>query len=204
MSNLLTLDQIETSASTRLSTGIPLLNLLFGETYVGPSEEDYDYGMVEGSLVMLAGAAGCGKSRLSIDIASKINKRGNKVLYFLLEANLSDFKGWTKDKVTKPELFLASDETDLDEQVAIIYEHRPKFVVVDSVNKYDVHHSKIKGVIDTLQECARKTGAVIFLIGQLDTKSSQMQVRGSQDWVYLPDVVLHAYKRQLSFKVTSC
>ena len=41
---------------------------------------------------------------------------------------------------------------------------------------------------------------IILMIGQLDKKGNKMMVRGSQDWTFLPDVVLLVYKDAMSEK----
>lgn len=198
--NVFSLDNIQIHPTDRISTGFAMLDVLLGRTG-DINDPDSSYGAVRGTQILLAGASGCGKSRLSIDIASNMNYDGLKVLYFQLEANLSDFKAWTKGKIANTSNFFVSEEKDYKKQADIIKELKPDIVIVDSVNKYEVHHSKVGEVVDTLQGAAREVYCVNFLIGQLDMKGGKkMEVRGSQDWVFLVDVVLHAYKHEISFK----
>lgn len=201
MINAITFDKIESVPTSRISTGFVLLDIMLGRTG-NTLDPDVSYGAVRGSQIMLAGSSGCGKSRLAIDIAANVNYDGFKVLYFQLEASLGDFRVWAKNKIKNTDTFFVSEERDYKKQAEIIRLIKPDLVVIDSVNKYEVHHSKVGEVVDTLQGAARDTNCVNLMIGQLDMKGggTKMEVRGSQNWVFLPDVILHAYKNKLSFK----
>jgi len=188
MTNVSTIDQIKKNNIKRISTGFLNLDFMLGE-----SKNDLllpEVGIAEGSLLILAGSAGCGKSRLSLNIATNINRMGYKILVFEAEAPLHQLKDWISGNIENPKEFFVSDEIDYKNQIALIEKYNPDFVVIDSVNMYDVHHSKIKQLISDLQNCAKKNNTAIWMIGQLDTNSNNPKIRGSQDWVYLPDVVL--------------
>jgi len=197
--NVLPLNEIKSEGILRVSTGIFLLDRIFG-TDGEMGAKDFQAGPAKGSLVMLAGEAGAGKSRLAIEIGTNINARGGSVVTFQLEVSPSDYKSWTKDKVQHPEKFYVSPERNHREQIEIIKALKPTLVIVDSVNRYDVHYNGVAELIDELQACARETGTIILLIGQLDKKGNKMMVRGSQDWTFLPDVVVNVYRELKSEK----
>lgn len=187
--NVLSLNEIESEGIIRVSTGINSLDKI-----LGVNQDNKASGMAKGSLIMLAGQAGAGKSRLAIEVATNLNKKGSSTLTFQLEATPSDYKAWTKNKVTNPSNFFVSDERNHVKQIEIIKHVKPEFVIVDSVNRYDCSYNEVASLIDDLQSCARETGTIILMIGQLDKKGNKMMVRGSQDWTFLPDVVLLVYK----------
>ena len=192
--NVLPLNEIKSEGIVRTSTGMPELDKILGIS------EDGTSGMADGSLIMLAGTAGTGKSRLAIEIGTNLNRVGHSTLTFQLEVTPSDFKGWTKNKVANPSNFFVSPERDRRKQIEIIKNIRPKFVIVDSVNRYDVSYNEVAELIDEIQDCARETGAIVLMIGQLDKKGNKMMVRGSQDWTFLPDVVVLVYKDLMTEK----
>lgn len=191
--NVLPLNEIKSEGIVRVSTGIFFLDRIFG-TDGEMGDKYFQAGPAKGSLIMLAGEAGAGKSRLAIEIGTNINSRGGSVLTFQLEVSQSDYKSWTKDKVQNPEKFYVSPERNHRNQIEIIKSLKPDFVIVDSVNRYDVNYNGVADLIDELQSCARETGTIILMIGQLDKKGGKMMVRGSQDWTFLPDVVVNVYK----------
>ena len=193
--NVYSLNEIKSENITRFSTGMIFLDRIFGTNGKEFGEDGFQAGLAKGSLVMLAGEAGAGKSRLAIEIGANINRRGGRILTFQLEVSPADYKSWTKDKVANPDSFYVSDERDHRKQIEIIKELKPHFVIVDSVNRYDVTYQGVADLIDELQACARETGTIMLLIGQLDKKGNKMMVRGSQDWTFLPDVVALVYRR---------
>jgi len=192
--NVLPINQIEDKKITRFSTGMVFLDTVLGTNGHALGEREFQAGMAQGSLIMLAGEAGAGKSRLAIEIGTNMNRRGCKILTFQLEVSASDFKSWTNDKVTNAENFLISTERNHKKQIEIINHHKPELVIVDSVNRYDCNYNEVSTLIDELQTCARETGTIVIMIGQLDKKGNKMMVRGSQDWTYLPDVVVNVYR----------
>lgn len=192
--NVLALNEIKSEGVNRFSTGMIFLDRIFGTNGLEIGDKYFQAGPAEGSMILLAGQAGAGKSRLAIEISANINRRGGRILTFQLEVSESDYKDWTKDKVDNPEEFFVSPERDHLKQIEIIKQFKPHFVVVDSVNRYDCNYNEVAGLIDDLQACARETGTIVLLIGQLDKKGNKMMVRGSQDWTYLPDVVVNVYR----------
>ena len=90
-------------------------------------------GIVPGSVVLLAGEPGVGKSTLLLQIAQMVSAAGDKVLYVSGEESPHQVKlrserlGFTGDHV-----FLLS-ETDVDLVVERLEEFRPKLAVIDSI-----------------------------------------------------------------------
>lgn len=194
MSNLHTLSSIKSEEIRRISTGIYFLDMVFGDNGLKYGvDKDFEAGIPEGSVTMLVAQAGAGKSRLTIEIASNINYYGEKVLAFQLEARPSDFKGWTKNKITNPDNFYVSSERDYKKQIELIKQVKPKIAIIDSVNKYNCNYNEVSDIVDALQSCARETRTAIILVGQLD-ENTNGKVRGSQDWSFLPDIIVHITK----------
>lgn len=180
-----TLSQIATTPVERISTRIPDLDRFFGKTDYGFC---VGYGLPRGGIVMLAGTAGVGKSRLVGEIAANINSDGLKVVVFQGEARLSAFKGWgCNTRVRRPDQYLVSDCKNPAEQVEAIRQTRPDLVIIDSVNVLEnCNYSDVKGIMESYIKVVGEVNCAMILIGQLDDKG---KVRGSLDWTFLPDIV---------------
>lgn len=196
------LSEIEDVSRERLPTGLLDLDFMFGIERSGKDPIGLP-GLVRGSITFLAAVGGTGRSRLAVQICSHMNRMNNKSIYFQMESGLSNFKLMVKGKIKRDDTFFVSTEKDYKKQIESILEVKPDFVVVDSVNMYDFHHNKAKGCIEDFRACAAKVNCAVLFIGQLDENSGDKKiVRGSQQWVYLPDVVCYACGVTSSYKDT--
>ena len=106
------LNKVVHNSTSRIKTGIDELDRVLGE------------GFVYGSLTLLGGEPGIGKSTLILQICDKIKIDG-KILY------VSGEEAAEQIKIRADSLFLS--ETNIDNVEIAIEKHSPKFVIIDSV-----------------------------------------------------------------------
>lgn len=149
-------------------------------------------GIMPGSLVLLGGEPGIGKSTLLLQIALKINA---KVLYISGEESAMQIKNRADRIGIENENCFIFTETSLDEIFATIKEVQPDIVVADSVQT--LHSSLVDstpGSISQIKECsgellrfAKETNTPVFLIGHI-TKDGA--IAGPKILEHMVDTVL--------------
>ena len=130
-------------------------------------------GMVPGSLVLVGGEPGIGKSTLSLQIALAAN--GLKTLYVSGEESAEQIKMRAARIGIGNDECLIYPETLLENIVAQIAEHRPDLVVIDSIQTiYTDLLDSSAGSVSQIRECAatllkyaKSTGTSIFIIGHI-------------------------------------
>ncbi len=150
-------------------------------------------GLVPGSLILLGGEPGIGKSTLSLQIALADN--GLKTLYVSGEESAEQIKMRATRLGIGNENCLVYAETQLENIVAQIEEQRPDVVVIDSIQTIytDVIESsacsvsQIRECAATLLKYAKTTGTSIFIIGHI-TKDGT--IAGPKILEHIVDVVL--------------
>lgn len=142
------LKDIEVKEEVRIDTGYDELNRVFGG------------GIVEGSLNLIGGEPGIGKSTLIMQVCSNLSKRGN-VLY------ISGEESETQVKLRADRLNVSSDnilflnETNISVIEEKIEEIKPKFLVIDSIQTmYDEDISSTPGSISQVKEV---TGRLMYV-----------------------------------------
>lgn len=115
------INNIKSSEYERLDTGIVELNRVLGG------------GIVRGSITLISGAPGIGKSTLLLQTASNIANRYEKVLYVSGEESEQQIK-MRGDRINSlsDNLYVVS-ETNLDIIEGYIEKNKPTFVVIDSI-----------------------------------------------------------------------
>ena len=150
-------------------------------------------GLVPGSLVLLGGEPGIGKSTLSLQIALADN--GLKTLYVSGEESAEQIKMRALRLGIGNEGCLIYAETLLENILAQIEEQRPDLVVIDSIQTIytDIIESSA-GSVSQIRECAasllkyaKATGTSIFIIGHI-TKDGT--IAGPKILEHIVDVVL--------------
>lgn len=132
-------------------------------------------GAVPGSVVLLGGEPGIGKSTLLLQAASSLTGRGAKVLMVSGEESVAQIGSRARRTGTlSPDLYLLC-ETDLDAVMRAARDLSPQALVVDSIQTMrspDVDSSP--GGVNQMRECAlrlealaKETGAVAFLVGHV-------------------------------------
>jgi DNA repair protein RadA/Sms len=152
-------------------------------------------GLVKGSLVLLSGEPGIGKSTLIASMSSDYGSSGNSILYISGEESSSQLKTrFTRLKSdTKNINFL--EMVSLEQIVSTIEKESPSVVVIDSIQT--VHSASVESTqgspttvryaASVFMELAKRTGTSIVLIGQVTKDGS---VAGPKTLEHIVDVVV--------------
>lgn len=166
-------------------------------TYTGFSELDLVLGggIVPGSLVLVGGEPGVGKSTLVLEIAKNIAEEG-KVLYISGEESASQIGLRAKRMGVTSENILLSSEVYAENISQMISDLHPKVVFIDSIQTI-LKESLVNqaGTITQLRESsqifletAKRTSVPIFLIGHI---TKEGQIAGPKVLEHLVDTVLY-------------
>lgn len=153
-------------------------------------------GLVPGSVVLLAGEPGVGKSTLLLEVANRRAMAGDRALYVTGEESAGQVRLRAERTGTlHDELYLAA-EGDLDAVLAHLEQVRPSLVVIDSVQTIscaDVDGSaggvsQVRAVAATLISAAKSRNVPVILVGHVTKDGS---VAGPRLLEHLVDVVLN-------------
>lgn len=153
-------------------------------------------GIVPGSLVLIGGDPGIGKSTLLLQVSAQLALNEKDVLYVSGEESLKQTKLRAERlNVSPPSLYVLA-ETDIDLIAKAIDEMNPAFVVIDSIQT--VYHPEISsapGSIAQVRECtaefmkiAKTKGIAIFIVGHV-TKDGT--IAGPRLLEHMVDAVLY-------------
>lgn len=176
--------QIKSQKEPRLPTSMPEFNRVLGG------------GIVAGSLVLIGGDPGIGKSTLLLQVSAQIAKKDFPVLY------ISGEESSRQTKLRAERLGVMSDElyvlpeTNLQDVLNQIDQIEPKFVVIDSIQtifKEDI--TSAPGSVAQVRECtshlmriAKTKGIPIFIVGHVTKEGS---IAGPRLLEHMVDAVLY-------------
>ena len=184
---------LDTSEEIRLSTGISELDRVLGG------------GAVIGSLVLVGGAPGIGKSTLLLQMCGNLPEK--KILYVTGEESERQLKLRAVRLGVKGENILVLPETDLDTIVGCINTEEPELVIIDSIQTVsgdDV--SSAPGSVSQVRECtmrimrlAKEKGLTVFIVGHVTKEGS---IAGPKVLEHMVDCVLYFEgERNTSFRI---
>lgn len=176
--------EVSMEEEDRMSSGIPELNRVLGG------------GIVKGSLVLVGGDPGIGKSTLLLQICRNLANEGKKIVYVSGEESLKQIK-MRADRLGgfEKEVYLLC-ETDIDAAAEAIRESRPDMVVVDSVQTMSSEQvtsaagsvSQVREVTSVLMQLAKEEGIAIFIVGHV---TKEGVVAGPKTLEHMVDTVLY-------------
>jgi DNA repair protein RadA/Sms len=158
-------------------------------------------GIVPGSIVLLGGDPGIGKSTLMLQVASEIASN-SPVLYASGEESARQIKmraqrlsGPEKKNISTKNLYLVT-ETNLDSILSHVEQTKPVLLIIDSIQTIHLDSlSSSSGSVSQVRECAsrlrefaKSTGIAVFLIGHV-TKDGM--IAGPRVLEHIVDTVLH-------------
>src|SRR5690625_912750 len=153
-------------------------------------------GIVPGSIVLIGGDPGIGKSTLLLQISNQIAKQDRGVLYISVEESIQQTKlRADRLKVTSDELYVLT-ETNLQYITHQIVEDKPSLVIIDSIQtmfKEDV--ASAPGSVTQVRECtmelmkiAKTYSIPIFLVGHVTKEGA---IAGPRMLEHMDDAVLY-------------
>ncbi len=164
-------------------------------------------GIVKGSLVLLSGDPGIGKSTILLQICQNLGSKGQKILYVSGEESANQIKlRAVRIGVTTKNLFILS-QTDLATIVECIKAKKPDIVIIDSIQTmvYEQVNSSA-GSITQVRECtnvfmhtAKGLGIPIFIVGHVNKDGA---IAGPKVLEHIVDTVLYFEgERNYSYRI---
>ena len=174
-------DEMEMPEYIRASTGIGELDRVLGG------------GIVSGSVILLAGEPGIGKSTLLMQICSKIS---SKVLYVSGEESKGQLKLRAKRLGLSDTEAYVMTETNVDSIIAQADKIKPEVMIIDSKQAmFDPANASIPGSVNQVKECAVKfiakaksQGISIILVGHVNKEGI---IAGPKVLEHMVDAVLY-------------
>lgn len=178
------LGEVETLEERRISTHIGELDRVLGS------------GIVEGSLILVGGDPGIGKSTLLLQICRNLSEDNIRMLYVSGEESLQQIKmradrlGAFKDSMS------LLCETSIDTIESAITETTPQMVVIDSIQTMYAEEitsaagsvSQVREVTSRLMKIAKQKGITIWIVGHV---TKEGVVAGPRTLEHMVDTVLY-------------
>lgn len=179
----LNLNQVEGKEAVRTKTGVNELDRVLGG------------GIVKGSLVLLGGEPGIGKSTLILQICDKIASDG-KVLYVSGEESAEQVKLRADRLNIKNDNIMFFGETDIDIIEAEILSMNPKLVIIDSIQTMFSNEitsapgtvSQVREITARIMKCCKQNQITTIIIGHV-TKDGN--IAGPRVLEHMVDTVLY-------------
>ena len=179
-----TLSEIEMNQAARMSTGMGELDRVLGG------------GIVQGSLVLVGGDPGIGKSTLLLQVCRNLSDAGKKVLYISGEESLQQIRLRAERMGSFTEHLLILCETDLQAIRETITRLQPQVVVIDSIQTmYNENVSSAPGSVSQVREStgvlmqiAKTQNVTIFIVGHV---TKEGVVAGPRVLEHMVDTVLY-------------
>ncbi|MDQ7816703.1 MAG: DNA repair protein RadA [Melioribacteraceae bacterium] len=200
--NTFTEEYIEEKKSSRKKINIEphLTNLSSSgskdEVRIKTNIEEFDRvlggGLVPGSVVLIGGDPGIGKSTLVMQAAARIN---GTVLYVTGEESANQINMRTQRLNIKSDTIYVLTETDLDLIINAIEKNDPKVVIVDSIQTtYKPDLENTPGTITQIRECtvelmqaAKKRNCAVLIVGHV---TKEGMIAGPKVLEHIVDTVL--------------
>ncbi|HZG71161.1 MAG TPA: DNA repair protein RadA [Chondromyces sp.] len=176
--------KVESVQEPRVTTDLKELNRVLGG------------GVVPGSLVLIGGDPGIGKSTLLLQVSSQLAAKNNKVLYISGEESIKQTKLRADRLHINSESLYIYSETNLQSIHSSIEDLSPSFVIIDSIQT--IYHPEVTsapGSVSQVRECtaelmriAKTKGIAIFIVGHVTKEGS---IAGPRLLEHMVDTVLY-------------
>ena len=189
------LSEISLEEQDRIPTGFKELDRVLGD------------GIVAGSLILVGGDPGIGKSTLLLQVCRHLAADGRRVLYISGEESLKQIKMRANriGSISGELRFLC--ETNLDRIQGVIEREKPEIVIIDSIQT--LYHGDVTaapGSISQVKECtmalmqlAKGEGVTVFVIGHVNKEGS---IAGPKVLEHMVDCVLSFEgERQMAYRI---
>ena len=180
----LKLDEITYNNESRFSTKFDEFDRVLGG------------GVVPGSLVLIGGDPGIGKSTLLLQVSVQLANAGQKVLYVTGEESAQQIKMRAIRLALKGDNFWLLTETDLQAIGTEIERIEPDIVIIDSIQTMQVPEqtgavgsvSQLRGATAVLMRIAKDNQIAIFIVGHVTKEGN---IAGPRMLEHMVDTVLY-------------
>ena len=178
------LSEITFNEEKRVHTGLTELDRVLGG------------GVVPGSLVLIGGDPGIGKSTLLLQVSGQLEQTGGQVLYVTGEESASQIKlRANRLHVQGKELFIYP-ETDMNAVSQMVQQQKPDYLIIDSVQTMNIPDlssaigsvAQVRAVTSQLMTIAKQQGVTVFVVGHV-TKGGA--IAGPKILEHMVDTVLY-------------
>ncbi len=177
------LSQVQGGDELRFYTGMGELDRVLGG------------GAVAGSLVLVGGAPGIGKSTLLLQICSQLCAQ-RRVLYISGEESERQIKLRAQRLAVSSEELLILSETRLSDILEAIEEVRPDILIIDSIQTlYDENNESAPGSVSQVKDCtmtmmqlSKQEGITVFVVGHINKDGN---IAGPKVLEHMVDCVLY-------------
>ena len=188
------LDQLDTSGEMRFSTGLNELDRVLGG------------GAVIGSLVLVGGSPGIGKSTLLLQICGLINN-SMKTLYISGEESQRQIKLRAERLGVKGSGVFVLAETEVSEILSHAEGLKPDILIIDSIQTlYNPELASSPGSVGQVKDCtmsllrlSKDAGVTVFLVGHVNKEGA---IAGPKVLEHMVDCVLYFEgERSLNYRI---
>lgn len=153
-------------------------------------------GLVEGSLILVGGEPGIGKSTLMLQVALLLGQSRASVLYWSGEESQQQIKMRANRLGAVPDTVYIQSETCLDQLQEIVQRLKPSCMVIDSIQtvyRSDLTSapgtvSQVRDITAQLMRMAKTSGMVIFIVGHVTKEGA---IAGPKMLEHMVDTVLY-------------
>ena len=177
------LASVVSDEEVRFSTGMRELDRVLGG------------GAVAGSLVLVSGAPGIGKSTLLLQICNSLCA-GRRVLYVSGEESERQLKLRAERLSVNPEELFILSETRLSDLLEAVSETKPDILIVDSIQTlYNEENDSSPGSVSQVKDCtmsmmqlSKSSGITVFVVGHINKDGN---IAGPKVLEHMVDCVLY-------------
>ena len=192
------INEIEVDNSIRFSTGIEEFDRVLGG------------GLVQGSIVLLAGDPGIGKSTILLQTGKSICKDGRKALYVSAEESASQVKLRAQRLGVNSNSLYIYSQTNFDAIKQQINEIKPEILIIDSIQAvYSTDITSSPGSVSQIRECtnilmdiAKNKNITVVVIGHVTKEGN---IAGPKVLEHMVDTVIYFEgDRYKSYRLLRC
>lgn len=177
------ISQVDSGSEIRFFTGMGELDRVLGG------------GAVEGSLVLVGGAPGIGKSTLLLQICNELCTQ-RRVLYISGEESERQLKLRAQRLGVQPENLLILSETRLSDVLDAVEDVKPEILIVDSIQTlYHDENESSPGSVSQVKDCtmammqlSKQQGITVFVVGHINKDGN---IAGPKVLEHMVDCVLY-------------
>ena len=184
LSRPVSLEEVSLLEEHRESTGLEELDRVLGG------------GVVKGSLILIGGDPGIGKSTLILQICESLGKGGDTILYASGEESARQIKMRANRLGVSSKSLRLVAETNIDVILAHVENEKPRFLMIDSIqtmynpalSSAPGSVSQVREVTATLMGLAKKSDMTVFVVGHVTKEGA---IAGPRVLEHMVDTVLY-------------